>query len=330
MTEHRESLDITTIHPDLDNPRIADWLMENPNPNKHEVLIMLGENEPTKSSESKTTWHSLKKSIENFGGLINPIIVSQSKEGVYKVIEGNTRLAIFLSLYEETKDSKWKKIPAIIYKELTFNAEHSIKLQAHLVGIRPWSPFAKGKYLFELERDGKLNTQEIIDICGGKKKDIINYIDAYKDMLNHFIPQHEHPQDMETNVFSAFVEIQSPKRRQALQDHGFTMDDFAEWNKPPHKRMIKNEHVRSLVKILNDPVAKEKFINESSLEAKSYLDSKDNTFKDVPTHQLADELSKRVRSDYEELLEQIENGSSSTDALHELFGELQMIFERDD
>ena len=326
----RTTIDITMVHPDLDNPRIADWLMENPDPSKQEVLRMLGENEPTKSSESKTTWQSLKKSIEKFGGLINPIIVSEVKDKSYKVIEGNTRLAIYLSLYEETGDNKWKNIPTIIYNELTSEGEHSIKLQAHLVGIRPWSPFAKGKYLYELEKNGELNTQEIIDICGGKKKDIINYIDAYKDMLVHFLPQHKNPQDIETNVFSAFVEIQSPKRKQALQDHGYTMDDFARWNKPPHKRMIKNEHVRSLVKILNDPVAKEKFLNESSLEAKQYLDSKDNSLRDVPIHQLADEISKRIRLDNENIVDQVAKGSSDTDALHELYGELELIFESDE
>ena len=55
------------------------------------------------------------------------------------------------------------------------------------------------------------------------------------------------------------------------------------------------------VKILNDPIAKEKFLTESSLEAKSYLDSKDNSLGDIPTSQLADELSKRIRNDSERI-----------------------------
>lgn len=54
----------------------------------------------------------LSKSIKEIG-LIEPIIV-RKKNGKYERIAGFRRLEAFKKLYEETKDEKWKKIPAIV------------------------------------------------------------------------------------------------------------------------------------------------------------------------------------------------------------------------
>jgi hypothetical protein len=73
--------------------------------------------------------------------LINPIIVTPRPDGSYIVIEGNTRVAIYRELAEEGASGDWATIPAVVRSELQEKGEHAIRLQAHLVGPRPWRPY---------------------------------------------------------------------------------------------------------------------------------------------------------------------------------------------
>ncbi|WP_029523503.1 ParB/RepB/Spo0J family partition protein [Persephonella sp. KM09-Lau-8] len=58
------------------------------------------------------TLEELKENIKKFG-LIEPIVV-RKKNGKYERIAGYRRLEAFKKLYKETKDDRWKKIPAVI------------------------------------------------------------------------------------------------------------------------------------------------------------------------------------------------------------------------
>ena len=326
-----QHIDIMEIQPDVSNPRILDFLLDNPNPDKSAVFRMLGEDEPVRAGESRLSWANLKKSIENHGGLINPIIMSKNGSE-YKVVEGNTRLGIYIKLHSETKDDKWKEIPAIVHEGLDEDGVKAIRLQAHLVGFRPWTPYAKGRYLHTLNEEAKnqkseLDVDTVIRLCGGKKKDIINYIAAYQDMTEYFIPLHEKDMDIDPTRFSAFVEIQAPRRRQSLNDHGYSMHDFSKWVK--ERRIVKNEHVRSLKKILDNDEAKEAFLDQNSTEAIRVLDQIQGSLDGVSTVALANELIKRVRTQGFTMNAPGEIGDIG-DALEELHAEISELMNVED
>ena len=137
---------------DQRNPRIA-HAMEGISGavNQDWITLALGHAAPEDEERgTSTTYSSLKASIRANRGLINPIIVTPREEGTFIVIEGNTRVAIFRELSEEGALGTWDTIPAVVRTELEEKGEHAIRLQAHLVGPRPWRPYAKAKYLYDL------------------------------------------------------------------------------------------------------------------------------------------------------------------------------------
>jgi len=296
MTIQRTEVPINSIQPDSANPRIAEDLLDHPNPTAKNIFKMLGAREPEKKSDTSTTYNSLKESIRANKTLITPIILSK-KLNSYIVIEGNTRLAIYNELLDETNDTIWEKIPAEIYDDMSDKQAHAIRLQAHLVGVREWTPFAKGKFLFDLQQNNELEIEEMINICGGRKQDILKYINAYRDMKEFYLPFFKGQDELEPDYsrFSSFVEIQQPKRQQAIQAHGFTMQDFAHWLiKDPVMKIQKNEDVRSLVDILSNEDAKKTFLSLGSREAIDVLVRDDRS--DLSKHntmELTKELTKR-------------------------------------
>jgi hypothetical protein len=340
MTILRTEVPIKQIEPDADNPRIAEDLLDHPNPSPRIIFKMLGAREPDKKNDTSATYSSLKESIRANKTLISPIILSQNS-GKYIVIEGNTRLAIYNELLEETGDPIWEKIPAEIYDQMSDKQAHAIRLQAHLVGVREWTPFAKGKFLYDLTQSGEMAVEEMINICGGRKQDILKYINAYRDMKENYLPLFEGQDEDEPDYsrFSSFVEIQQPKRMQALEAHGFSLQDFGRWlTKDPVMKIQKNEDVRSLVDILSNESAKKTFLALGSREAIDILIRDDRS--NLSKHNILDltkELTKRIqRLEHEkeefyaknkETNEDVDAFVSLRNALNELFQSIGYPFE---
>ena len=105
----------------------------------------------------------------------------------------------------------------------------SIRLQAHLVGPRQWDPYSKAKYLEYLSNSEHLTINQIIDYCGGRESEIKNYINGYNEMEKHYRPQLDDEQDFDYTRFSAFVEVQNPRIRDAIFNSGHSLDDFSKW-----------------------------------------------------------------------------------------------------
>ena len=177
-----QQISVDRIILDDRNPRIAHVVADFKNSTPQEWIPMaLGQYAPEdQEGGSASTYSSLKASIRAYRGLIVPIIVTPRPDGDYVVIEGNTRVAIFRELAEEGAPGNWDAIPAIVQSDLPEEGEHAIRLQAHLVGPRPWRPYAKAKYLHDLYINKKMSINEILDFCGGKarKQEIEDYIAA--------------------------------------------------------------------------------------------------------------------------------------------------------
>jgi ParB/Sulfiredoxin domain len=283
---------------DQRNPRIAhamEGIAGAVNPDW--ITLALGHAAPEDEERgTSTTYSSLKASIRANKGLINPIIVSPKADGSYVAIEGNTRVAIYLELAGEGVPGNWDTIPAVVRPEMAEQDEHAIRLQAHLVGPRPWRPYAKAKYLNYLYAHQKLSITELLDFCGGtgRRAEIQQYIDAYKDMQETYMPlalAAGSPPDY--TLFSSFAELQNIKP--ALARAGVTLQQFAEW--VHDSKLSPQQTVRQLPRILANPEAKRQFLAHNAREALKVLDqpSSNAIVANASLEQLATALSVKIR-----------------------------------
>jgi hypothetical protein len=202
-------LPIDSIELDLKNPRIAKWLeiYEGvPNAEQIELALRSGGGQDDVGGPS---YQSLKQAIQTNKGIIHPIIVNREVNGKLVVIEGNTRVHIYREL-------KWDKIPAMVYNQLSPETIDAIRLQAHLVGTREWDAYSKAKYLNLLRNSQHLTFSQLVDFCGGDKREVQNYVEAYNDMESYYRPLLDSDQDFDPSRFSAFVELQNSRITDAL------------------------------------------------------------------------------------------------------------------
>lgn len=288
-----EQLPTDLIELDLENPRIK-WALENdPNPTPEAIHLALCASGTTDAEGAK--YEQLRDSIKTSGSIVQPIIVNRRGDGSLICIEGNTRLMLYRDFDRQQVAGNWTTIPALVYDEMNRHDAHAIRLQAHLIGPRPWNPYAKAKYLDELRNKERLSWNEIIDLCGGRKQELQWYIDAYQDMEEYFRPLFESDEDFDQTRFSGFVELQKAGVKQSLQQAGFGIGDFANWLKDG--RIKKLEGVRSLTKVLKNQDARKVFLREGMAEAEKLIDRPDlsKSLQDANIEQLTQALANKLR-----------------------------------
>lgn len=101
---------------------------------------------------------------------------------------------------------------------------------------------------------------QLVDLCGGDRRDVQKSINAYADMENHFRKLHEAGEDYDTQRFSGFVELQNNKVKTAILRAGLTLDDFATWIKDG--RIGSLASVRQLPRVLSDKRARGVFVKK--------------------------------------------------------------------
>ena len=296
MDSRQMNLNIDDVDLDNSNPRIAEVLSHYKEINASIIALALGAGRDVEDSSS-TTYSSLKESIRANGGIINPIIVKKTEDGRYVVVEGNTRLQIYKDFKKLGTPGDWSHIPAVVHESMTPDEEDQIRLQSHLVGPRPWDPYAKARYLYELNvKQGKPLSQ-LVPFCGGKANEVSAMIDAYTDMEEYYRPiLNEIGVDFNAKKFSAFRELQSKNVTDAITRAGFTKEDFARW--------VANENIdtmqspRALPKILADKEAREVFLKKNATEAKKVLSAKEvsgfEELEKVPLRALLNAVNKRL------------------------------------
>jgi len=266
-----EFVPIEKLELDIENPRIRKWIeMYGDKPTPAQLYLALGAGSVDPESGTTTTFNSLKQSIQTNKGIIQPIIVNRHSDGRMVVVEGNTRVAIYRDFKENHIPGEWDTIPAIVHSNLESRGINAIRLQAHLVGPRPWDPYSKAKYLHSLRDEQEIPLAEIIDFCGGKKREIVEYIDAYVDMEKHYREVISDDSAFDTTRFSAFVELQKPGIKEAIFAAGHDLDDFARW---VDERLIDPLNtVRALPQILSNVDARKVFLKDGAKDARKVLD----------------------------------------------------------
>lgn len=159
-----------------DNPRVYSILRANgTTPTQNEIQSKMVSMDHVKQ---------LKLSIEQNGGLIDPLIVVK-RNGEYVVLEGNSRLAAYRILAE--KDPfKWQKIRAnILPEEITENDIFTLLGQYHLVGRKDWSVFEQAAYLYRQKQSSGLEHDILAKNVGLTESRVNTYITVYTFMLEH-------------------------------------------------------------------------------------------------------------------------------------------------
>jgi len=302
MSQSRfEHVSIEGVELDKCNPRIAKFLeMYGDNITAEQMSLALGAGD-SESEGNRTTFSSLKESIRTNGGVIHPIIVSKFQDGRHVVIEGNTRTLIYREFKRQKVEGVWDKIPAMIYEGISQSEIDAIRLQAHLVGPRDWDPYSKAKYLDHLRNAKHLTMDQIVDFCGGRKREVLDYIAAYQEMESFYRPVVT-DDEFDQSRFSAFVELQRPRVRQSVINHKFTFTDFSKWVRDGLLSPLNT--VRQLPRILDNPKSKAIFLKSGATEAMKVLEVPATTdaLKDIAMEDLAREMCRRVMNmPYQEL-----------------------------
>ncbi|MDD5701712.1 MAG: hypothetical protein PHU23_06630, partial [Dehalococcoidales bacterium] len=96
--------------------------------------------------------------------------------------------------------------------------------------------------------------------------------------------------------FSAYVELQRPRIKQAVVNHKFTLTDFSKWVMDGLISPL--NMVRQLPRILENPKSRAMFLKSGAQEAMKLLEVPVmiDALKDVSLEELARELSRRVMS----------------------------------
>jgi len=310
-------VDIKNIKLDPQNPRIADKLdgkefKSIDDQNEYISNYLRGD---TGNTENGPSCLELEKSIYASKQIIEPIILLTDKDGTYLCVEGNTRLSIYLSFANDQypDESNWKSIPALIHEKLTPSEIDELRLQAHFVGKKEWTPYAKGRYITHLVENG-MSLADIKKIVGGSdSKTRANYY-AYKvykeEYETIFTPKIDNKFPDKTK-FSMFITVpEGGKHSVALESRGLNISDYAQWVKD-EKVGSANDVRRFLDKVLlNDKAFKEFSKKNVTLPDVVHLlpsDSNTNSvpLKDASVSQLCDVLN-------DTLLNYRKNGSLHT------------------
>ena len=280
---------------DNKNPRIARIIeMYGANPSEESIRLALGSGDSQKSEGGGyTTFMSLRESIKTNGGIIHPIILNRTGPNNYIAIEGNTRVLIYREFKEQKIRGNWDLISSIVYDNLEQNSIDAIRLQAHLVGPREWDPYSKAKYLYQLRNNDNLPFNQLVDFCGGNKKEVETYIQAYIDMETFYRKIIPDDSQFDPTRFSAFVEVQKPNIKSSILRAKYSMEDFSRW---VHERLIHPlSTVRKLPIILSNEKSKKIFLKDGAEEAiKALIIPSSIDFSQVPLEQLSRVLYERL------------------------------------
>lgn len=289
-------LPVDQVELDQTNPRIRRFLeIYTGQPTYDQIALALdvaGSDDDAKGGA--TTPEKLRNSIMTNGGITQPIVVNKTPDGRHVCIEGNTRLYIYRAFLAENVEGDWKNIPALVHDGLSQTDVDAIRLQAHLVGPRPWDAYSKAKYLWELQYRELMPLDRIIAFCGGNKRDVTTAVQAYADMEHYFRPLFAPGETYDTERFSGFVELQNLKVKDAILKAGFTLIDFAKWIRDGN---IKNlEQVRKLPRILPDKKARDVFVKKGVTAALDVLEKPELSagLKGASISQLARALTEAV------------------------------------
>jgi hypothetical protein len=157
-----------------DNPRVYSVVhSEDREPSQEEIEKQLRSMDHVKT---------LVQDIKNNGGLIEPLIV---RKGTFEVLEGNSRLAAYRSLYEKDALTWGKAKSQLLPESISDQQIYAILGQFHLKGKKAWAPYEQAGFLYRRHRNQKISIEHLAEEIGIGTKKTQQLIDTYQFMVDH-------------------------------------------------------------------------------------------------------------------------------------------------
>lgn len=335
MKENYQIVNVEEIDFDIDNPRIK-MALEKYGDQLNAERIYFALRTAADGEQKTASFSSLRDSIRANGGITQPITVILT--GSKKVcIDGNSRLAIYKEFLKEKIPGDWSRIKALVIEDAEQRDIETIRVSAHLVGVREWPAYEKARYLDYLRNQEFMAYEEIIALCGGNRHNIDRQINAYRDMNDYY---RDIVDDTAFHIdrFSGFVELQKQNIKDSIFQAGFDLKNFGEWIRDG--KIYRLADVRHLPRVLRDDEAREVFLKgglRSIEEAIKVLDRKNPeaskvTLENATIYQLADILARRINDlPYSEIRtlreKEQEKVIENINTLEDLSGHLEDLLE---
>jgi hypothetical protein len=169
---------------------------------------------------------------------------------------------------------------------------------------------------------------QIIDYCGGKKKDIEQYISGFILMEDYYRPLLPSDDQFDKTRFSAFIEVQKSNIPNILLANKYTYSDFSQWI--IDDKFDRLEHVRKIPRIFSNSKAKELFIKKGSAAAIKELDKNIDAvpLDQIPLNVLMSECAKKIRQLELEKVREYSADTDFTNKVHDLYDEVEYLREK--
>jgi len=314
-------IDIDEIDLDQNNPRIGFWIDNQLKTDLKQAEIAFA------LRENFDAIRKLKFSIEANEGILEPIWVVK-RNARYLVIDGNTRVEIYRDLRRKYPNKNaYHKIKCKVLPENTpENALDYIRLIAHLRGVNDWDVYERARLLYILWQIKGYTEEELMGTTKLTITQIRNWVNAYKEMTEQFLPDYGSQSDALTK-FSYFVEFQNPKIKNGMDINGMNLKNFCKW--VGEGEIKKAQDVRNLKEIFNDKTSTEilkkkgyKFAIEQLSKINPGFSSK--LFDNI--EEVISELKNMTRFEEEEILEG--DNMQKKKLLIELYNEVGKIVKR--
>ena len=167
LPARHEQIAIDQIHFLPDNPRVYAAIREMP-----DFAGLTSDEKQLRIYERLLDEPSVKNLIPEIrrdGGLQDPIIV---RHDTRQVIEGNSRLAAYRKLRDDTDDDRWSYIRCLVVSTLTVDQQTRLLGQAHLHGRTEWSPYAKALFCFRWVIDEQQDISTLAELSGFSQAEI--------------------------------------------------------------------------------------------------------------------------------------------------------------
>ena len=221
------SNDLVNIH-DLkfliDNPRVYACTRGKPgfdNLMEEEQQKIIFEKLKEESSVKK-----LIPDVKRHGGLMESILI---RHDTMEVIEGNSRLAVYLQLHEEGAEGEWELIPCSKVSNLTDDQKVAFLNQIHVKGKTKWSAYEKANFAYVHWSQGR-DYDQIAQLFGVSIATIRFRVAVIKKM-----------QDNNDNLQSHFSYYEVLVRNSEISKAMKEREDLSDFLLPKIKRFSSND-----------------------------------------------------------------------------------------
>ena len=152
---------------------------------------------------------NLVPEIKKDEGLQEPVIVRWDTQ---QVIEGNSRLAVYRKLLDESPDDeRWTHINCLLISTLTDDQQTRLLGQAHLVGKTKWSRYAKALYCYRWVKEQNGERSTLSKLSGISTAMIGKFVKTIELMNEN--------NDQERTHFSHYEVLQGREIRPAIESN---------------------------------------------------------------------------------------------------------------